>query len=269
VIRFNCPTCGRPYEVPDALARLPLVCKQCGQRITPAEAPKAETPPPAPVIAKPQVASPQPPKPQAAPPLPPSPKPHVTPAALAKPAPPPPDDDDVLVTKADSTPDIDFNVGGPTAASLSDATRARPTGLSDANRPRPADLDATEPDINLDLLPPPAPKPAARPAPPPEPVAPEAPPEPTLVPFVADLVTFVLLVVIGMVLGELLVGKPTGEVLSEAGAATKFPPIDLMLWGGPPLVFGLIYLLLSTREKSVGAWLRRRAANTPETPDSK
>ncbi len=233
MIRFNCPNCNRPYELPPALAFLPLVCKQCGQRITP----PADSPSP---VAKPQAALPvaqvvAPPvaKPQA-----------------AKPVTPVDDEDDgVLVTRADTSPDIDFNVGGPTAASLSDAARPRPAGLD----------GVTEPDINLDLLgpaPPPAPKRAPKP---PEPEAPPDPrPEPTLLPFVADLVVFVALVVVGMVVGEMLVGKPTGQVLSESGSSTKFPPPDLLLWGGPPVTFALIYLLLGARKATVGEWLRRR-----------
>jgi hypothetical protein len=94
--------------------------------------------------------------------------------------------------------------------------------------------------------------------------APEAPPEPepkseaTLLPFVADLIVFVLLVVAGLFLGEQLTGKPTGQVISEAGASAKFPPVDLLLLCGPPLLFGLIYILLNARERTLGAWLRRR-----------
>src|SRR6478735_2125165 len=70
VIRFNCPHCARLYELPDALARLPLVCKQCGQRITPPEG--ATVPPPAPpppkVVAPPFSPIPvPPPKPGAKP----------------------------------------------------------------------------------------------------------------------------------------------------------------------------------------------------------
>src|SRR5215204_1727329 len=52
VIRFNCPNCGRHYELPDALASLPLVCKQCGQRMTP-PAPSPEPPPPPKPVAPP------------------------------------------------------------------------------------------------------------------------------------------------------------------------------------------------------------------------
>lgn len=276
MIRFNCPNCDRPYEVPDALARLPLVCKQCGQRVTP-PAPSPDAPPPPPAPKPPPVPPPVVPKPPepvaepkpAPPKLPPVPPPAILAPAVAAKLPPPPEEDDeddgVLVTKADSPPDFD---GGPAAASLSEATRARPAGLSDANRPRPADLDGgpaagseSVGDINLDLLPKPAPPPAPRPTPPPAPPEPPEPgPEATLLPFLADFGVFVLLVVVGMFLGELLARKPTGQVLSDAGSAPKFPPTDLLLWAAPPILFGLVYLLLGSRERSVGAWLRRRAA---------
>ncbi len=253
VIRFNCPNCNRPYELPPALAFLPLVCKQCGQRVTPPantpDAPAPSPPPqPKPIVADPppkatlpvaQIVAPPPAK--AAVPIakPPTAKP-ITPAKLAI---PPSEDNGVLVTT---------NAGGPTAASLSDAAR-----------PRPAELDGVmEPDINLDLLgpaPPPAPKRVTKP---PEPEAPPEPrPEPTLLPFIADLIVFVALVVIGMVLGEQFAGKKTGTVLSESGSATKFPPVDLLMWGGPPVIFGLIYLLLGARKRTVGEWLRRRGSS--------
>jgi hypothetical protein len=298
VIRFNCPHCGRPHEVHEALAQLPLVCKQCGQRIAapvpgsvPAPAPPpsvSASPPVAPPVAPPPVvAVPPAPKPsvQAVPKLPvpsaapapaPVPIPVVAKAAPAPAKPPPPSPsgsgDDVLVTKPDSSPDIDFNVGGPTAASLSDAARTRPGGLTDANRTRPVEVEAApaaEPDsssdINLDLLGPPAPegrpvaiKPEVKPlAPSNDP--PEPKPEMTVLPFVADLVVFVVLIVVGALVGELLVDKPTLQVLSESFTAVIFPPTELLLWGAPPLVLGLIYLLLNSRERTVGAWLRRRA----------
>lgn len=327
MIRFNCPHCGRLTEVPEALAKLPLMCKQCGQRIVPASiAPAPAPPPPAPPPAKPQAAPVVAPKPEApAPkplvvtekPKPAAPAPAATapaptilkpPAAPASPPPapkaPPPapkapptkpqaapvvapaskdndtnDDGDVLVAKPDSTPDIDFNIGGPTAASLSDAARARPAGLSDASRQRPTGLEPTEPEINLDQLPrektvapvdqcqkinldllpkaPPPPPPKSARAPEPE-LAPEPKSESNVLPFIADVVVFLLLLAVGVLVGEQLVGKSSGQVLSEAGAAPKFPPIDLLLWGGPPLMFGLVYLLLNSRELTVGAWVRRR-----------
>jgi hypothetical protein len=118
--------------------------------------------------------------------------------------------------------------------------------------------------INLDLLPKPVPTPPPKPPAPPPEEPPEAKPEPTLMPFLADLGVFVVLVLVGLFIGETLVGKPTGQVLSEAGSATKFPPLDLLLWGGPALVFGLVYLLLNSRELTVGAWLRRRNAAKAE-----
>lgn len=212
MIRFNCPNCDRHYELPPALAHLPLVCKQCGQRITP---PAADPdPPPATRPAAPQAALPVaqfvalPPKPVA--------------TKL-------PGDDDTLVTEPDSAPDGEA---------------------------------ATEPEINLGLLGPepprPAPRRAARP-PEPEVAAPDARPEPAVLPFVADLIVFVLLVVAGVFLGEQLAQKPTGEVLSEAGSAATFPPTDLLLWAAPPVLLALVYLLLGSRERTAGAWLRRRS----------
>jgi hypothetical protein len=75
VIRFRCPNCQREYVLPDALARLPLLCKGCGQRLdVPDPQPEPEPPPP----------EPEPPKP--APPVPPPilqkpvPVPHEVPA---------------------------------------------------------------------------------------------------------------------------------------------------------------------------------------------
>ena len=298
MIRFNCPNCGRHYELPDALANLPLVCKQCAQRLTPpAPSPEPPPPPPKPVAPPPApTAAPAAPKPGAPKPAPvatpapvgqpktapapvaaPKPAPVATcsppPAPVKTPAPPPtePDDDDVLVAKPGESPDIDFNIGGPTAASLSEATRARPAGLADATRRSTPDLSNvfsgagdSIPDLNLDLLPPapppPPPKPAAAP-PPPEP--PPEKPEPTTLPFLVDLGAFVLLVVGGLFLGEFLVRKPMGTVLSEAGAAPKFPPMDLLLLLGPPVMFGLIYLLLGSRERTLGAWIRRRRRSAP------
>ncbi len=307
MIRFNCPNCGRLHEVHEALAKLPLICKKCGQRMT---APPPGTPPPAVPLPTPPAAPPAPSAPAAPAPVPAAaPRPPRPSVPVSKPAPPEPvvakpapvepkparplpeddDDDDVLVTRPDSSPDIDFNVGGPTATSLSDAARARPAGLTDASRSRPeepavpagAEPDSS-PDIHLDDLVPPDPEPAA---PVPEPIEPElalaeempedadGPPEPrsesTLLPFVADLVVFVVLVGAGAFAGERLVGKPTTEVISEAGSAAKFPPLDLILWSGPPLLLGLVYLLLNSRKRTVGAWLRRRSSGKGAVPGPK
>jgi len=271
VIRFNCPNCGRPYELAEALAKLPLVCRQCGQRFIPADVPTASPPassaeplvlPPLPplAISPPVLAASPPPKTETAVPPPP-----LTPT---KPPDEPPEDEDILVSKPDSSPDIDFNIGGPTAASLSEVARARPAGLSDANRPRPEGLEKPSAapddlgDINLDLLPkarsvPPPPPPAQPLAPHAELETPSAKNDASLLPFIADLVAFLLLVVVGLLLGELIVRKPTGEVLAEVAHPT-FPPVNLLLWAAPAVMFALIYILLGRRERTLGGWLRRR-----------
>jgi hypothetical protein len=175
------------------------------------------------------------------------------------PKPPPPEDDepsddDVLIAKPDSTPDIDFNIGGPTAQSLSEANRPRPAGLSSADRAKPPEED--EP-INLDLLPRASspPRIAAEPQQSqPEPEPPEEKLSAGVLPLLADLLALALLVGGGILLGAFLARKPIGDIL----AAPKFPSIDLLFLIGPPAMFGLIYLLLNSREKTVGAWLRNR-----------
>src|SRR5262249_4596069 len=145
------------YELPDALAKLPLVCKQCGQRITPPTVSTA-LPPPPPVVpppvapTEPVTPSPQPPEPK--------------PVEVVAP-PPEPEDEDVLVTKADSTPAMDFNISGPTAQSLSEASRQRPAGLSSADQTRPDETaggpsDAETPP-NLKQLPKAASQPVRKP----------------------------------------------------------------------------------------------------------
>lgn len=271
MIRFNCPHCNRPYELHPALAHLPLLCKQCGERITPPEASAEPPPPPAPPSPAPVKAKPAPVAEVVAPPL----KVEPVAKAAAKPAapPPPPEEDDeddgVLVSKPDDSPDIDFNVGGPTAASLSDANRAKPAGLSDASNPRPPEPAPEDKPgaVNLDPLPPEPPRPAKRRAvkvaPKPAEPEPDAPTEKsgaTLLPFLADLIALVVLLAGGMMLGEMLAQKPTGQVLSEAGSAPKFPPVELLLWAAPPAVLALLYLLLSGRQATLGAWVRRRTA---------
>ncbi|MCI0703354.1 MAG: hypothetical protein L0241_19925 [Planctomycetia bacterium] len=241
MIRFNCPHCGRSYELPDALARLPLVCKQCGQRITPPE----PTPEPVAPPAKPFVAPTAPKFPAAIPVAPKSP-----PAAKSTPA----EANDPLVVKERPT------------ASLNEPTRANDSGTNapahpTAELPLATELDAA-PGINLDLLPqaPPAklkPVKVAAPS-----VSSPTAPEPTMLPFIVDLIVFLALLALGAFLGELLVKKPTGEILSEAGAAPKFPPTDLLLWAAPAVIFGLIYLLLGKRGRTVGEWIRRRQSQS-------
>jgi len=304
VIRINCPHCQRAYQLPSALAGLPLVCKSCNQRFVPAEQPTAAPAPPAPKIeraiappAAPKPAAPAPqPAAQAVPPKP-EPEPKPVPRAPGAADTASTTGGDVLVSKADSTPDVDFNVGGPTAASLSDAARQRPKGLSSAEMVAPqsgADTDrdsASVPELDLDALararteaelhlPPKPPEPRARtepqlvlpvpptpkalprraPAPPPPaPVAePEPAPEPAarsgLIPFAADLLALVVLLAGGMLVGELIVQKHTGAVLS--GFADD--PVQGLLWAAVPLVLALVYLLLAGRGLSLGARARGR-----------
>ncbi|MBX9625403.1 MAG: hypothetical protein K2X82_16475 [Gemmataceae bacterium] len=64
MIRFDCPTCGREYLLPDALAGLPLLCKGCGHQLVPPAPqpdPEPEPEPPRPEPKKPEVKKPQPP----------------------------------------------------------------------------------------------------------------------------------------------------------------------------------------------------------------
>ncbi|MEO2090635.1 MAG: RDD family protein [Gemmataceae bacterium] len=83
MIRTTCPQCGREDAIAEYLASLPVLCKQCGQRVTMGEvlAPTRPPPPPAAKAPPPPLPPPAPPKVVAPPPPP--------PAALPKPAPAP------------------------------------------------------------------------------------------------------------------------------------------------------------------------------------
>ena len=214
MIRFNCPNCSRSYELPDAMARLSLVCKGCGQPLAVPE----PTPEP-----KPEPRKPDPPKPKPEPPKsvvsprpadpPRIPLPAPTPAKAAAPVPLKPADDDLLFEKPDLLSELE-----------PEASAARPVA-----KPKPA----------------------------------PAPPQAggsKLVAVVVDVGIGLILLVVGVLLGELLAKKSTRDVLSEAGSAAKFPPIDLLLWMAPLVMFGLIFALLAGRGKTLGGWLRRRSA---------
>ncbi len=218
MIRFNCPNCGRLCEVSPALAFLPLLCKGCGQSIS---VPKASTAEAAPPEVKPQVAS-QPP-------------PEVKPQVASQPRVLDDDEDEdepFLIPEPDDSPDIDFDIGGPTAASQSDAHRQR---MSGSLQPAPSPP-----------RPPTAPPPTA------------APPTNRWLPVVADVAVGVLLLVVGGWLGEVLAQKPMRQVWNDAGSSVRFPPLDLLLWLAPPVVFSLTYGLLLSRGISIGNRLRRR-----------
>ncbi|QDU22242.1 hypothetical protein [Urbifossiella limnaea] len=48
MIRFRCTSCDREYHLPDALARMPLLCKGCGTRLDVPEPTPEPTPEPPP-----------------------------------------------------------------------------------------------------------------------------------------------------------------------------------------------------------------------------
>jgi hypothetical protein len=76
---------------------------------------------------------------------------------------------------------------------------------------------------------------------------------------VVDAMIGLFLLLLGGLLGEFLAQKSTGDVWHDAGSAPKFPPIDLLLWLAPSTMLILIYYLLVTKRKSLGAWLQRRS----------
>ena len=73
----------------------------------------------------------------------------------------------------------------------------------------------------------------------------------------ADVVVVLVLIAVGALLGEMLAGKSTREVWEDAGSSVVFPPTDLLMWLSPPLLVTLVYALLISRGKSLGARLRR------------
>jgi hypothetical protein len=76
---------------------------------------------------------------------------------------------------------------------------------------------------------------------------------------VVDVAVVLILLVLGVIVGEFAAGKSTREVMATA-AAPKFPPVDLLMWLAGPAFFLLVYAWLGTRGRTVGGWLRRRAA---------
>jgi hypothetical protein len=57
----------------------------------------------------------------------------------------------------------------------------------------------------------------------------------------------------------MLAKRTTREVISGINGP-KFPQIELLMWLAPSVLLVLVYLLLGSRGKTVGAWLRNRAA---------
>jgi hypothetical protein len=246
VIRFNCPHCSRRYEVPEALARLALTCKGCGKPLTvPETSPEPE---PQPEPAKPALRE-EPPK-VVVPPLPiapPAPRPSLAP--LPKPAP-------VAVATENRLPPPDkLSTNGP------------PNGQTKNNTPDDeSDFLFEKPDVLAEFEGPDERPPVAMPGlmstPAAAPVAPTSAPRPPrdrkALGVAVDVAAELALLVIGVFGGELMAQQSTREVLSDAGSAAKFPPVALLMWMAPPLLFLLIYALLISRGKSLGAWLRGR-----------
>ena len=198
MIRTTCPQCGREDAIAEYLASLPVLCKQCGQRVTMGEV-LAPTKPPPPVAKAPPPPPSAPPKVVAPPPPPPAP--------LPKPAPVIP-----AVAEAEPTnpPPVHANGTAPT--------------------PRPAFRNAAGPGVvdlfeDMDI-------PEQRTARPPLPPVPPPPPHPAPLPPVgvsfhrgrrlaARLVTLVGAVVAAAA-GVLLVGFAPGVVKNDKLLSTLF-----------------------------------------------
>lgn len=248
MIRFNCPNCSRRYELPDALAHLPLVCKGCGQPLAvPAPTPDPE-PEPEPVPEPKPVPKPVPkPAPAAAPVPVPVPRPVVPPAPPAVPKPREP---------VEATPPAP-----PATATKHDGPPAAPELNGDGLLFAQPD---SSPDIDLDAAPQSPPLPPAPPAAGPKPPAPVPAPAPPaasgrgkLLAVAVDVVVGLVLLAGGVFLGEMVAKMPTREVLKVAGSAARFPPPELIMWLAPPLLLALVYGLLVSRGRSIGSRLRR------------
>lgn len=229
--------------MPPALAGLPLLCKGCGAPLTVPDAPAEPEPEP----------PPRPTFPVA--------RPDTTPPPRSSPIAPHGEDDDdrpFLIAEPDNSPDIDFDLPGPTASSRSDTHRSPagvtpgPVGLPAARRlplPEPA---RPKPTAAKPVVPGPAPKPAPSQA-----ALPSAPGG--RIAAVADAAVGFILLAVGVFAGEVAARKSTRQVWADAGSAVTFPPVDLILWAGPPVLILLAYALLVSRGKTLGGWLRRRA----------
>ena len=234
VIRFSCPHCSRRFEVAPAMTRLPLLCKGCGQALV---VPESSTEP------EPQ---PEPPKP-----LPAEHKQEpVKPAGVSRPAasavsisPAPV----VAAIKSRLPPPEKISKNGPPAAYGKVVRPANEDDLLFEKADALAELDEDPRDR----------EPIARPPT----TETELPSRGNrkLLGLLVDATVILVLLVAGTICGELLARQSTREVLTDAGSAAKFPPVELLMWLAPTLVFLLIHALLISRGKSVGNWLRRRA----------
>ena len=206
MIRFSCPHCGREYALADFMARLPLLCKGCGQHLDVPE-PTPE-PPPVPKLET-----------------------HATPVPPAGGLPSP---------------------GSPQVASSGSPRRETPAANDDG-------FLSQETLARLDVKPP-----AELPAPPPKPAPPPLIPAPRpaprkLVAIAADAAVVLVLLGLGVLLGEFAARKPTAEILENA-SGPRFPPTDVLVWLGGPVLLLLIYAWLGSRGWTLGGWLKRRSA---------
>ncbi|MBX9583276.1 MAG: hypothetical protein K2X87_23490 [Gemmataceae bacterium] len=234
MIRFRCPTCDRGYVLADALAGLPLLCKGCGQRLTPP--PPEPDPEPEPPPARKAAAA-------SGGRQPPDGRNHQGADAPRSPTTANPPDDLFTPPLAEEIGEPGSPGGGvgPTAGTpLHPPTRRGLADRGDLPR-RGGGEDRVVPK-------------SATPGPAPTPTGGRR-----LVGLVVDAAVFLILLAAGVLAGEAVAGKPTRQVLADAEAAPNFPPTDLLLWAAGPVVFGLAYLWLGTRGWTVGGWLRRRA----------
>ena len=181
MIRFGCPHCGREYVLADAMARLPLLCKGCGQRL---DVPDPTPEPPAAPVAEPVA------KPQAAPP------------------------NGLLTSETLTKLDAPAEVTGPPHGQAWGAPVAKPQA------------------------------------------APEPPKSRNAIAFVVDVAVGLLLVGVGVLIGEFAARKSTREIIDGA-SGPRFPSVDLLVWLGGPVLLVLIYVLLGTRGRTLGGWLKR------------
>ena len=244
MIRFSCQNCKRKYVLPDALARLPLLCKGCGSRLSvpgPGEtaAPPRKKPEPAPEPAEDEPAAPG-------------------------------SDEDDLFPPEDEGDEDNSNEDEPDSdgGEESDGDEGEESdggeGEDEDEEPPPEDDD--EPPIHLPDDPPvngekprgvagavppaPATKPSLAPAPLPE--------GRRAIALAVDIAVGLALVGVGALLGEFAVRKSTAAILREAGTAPKFPPVDLLVWLACVAFPLLVMVLFANRGKTVGNWLRRR-----------
>jgi hypothetical protein len=238
------------------LARLPLICKGCGQRLA--------VPGPGETVRPTRKARPQPvaeepadePDPEGVAP----PDESAGPAADGSDAEEPAFDDFNLDTSeadeeppGDEDPDEDDGWGDEPDE---DAGDEEPAGGEPEGEEPPIFL-SDEVKGELDLKPDRPPTGGKAPPPPPPPVPP--PPGQRALWLAADVAVGLVLAALGAFLGEFATRKSTGAILREAGSAPKFPPTDLLLWLGCVAMPVMAYVLLANRGKSLGGWLRRRA----------